>query len=105
VTDVEAGDFVKLAAGAWIRPMRSYLTYTGGGNPFAAPKHRAGTELPQSISVVLVNSDGTTTEIETTDFTNYTNSDAWFTLDGRKLDKQPTKAGMYINNGRKTVIK
>jgi len=105
VTDVNAGDFVKLAAGAWIRPMRAYLTYTGTGNPWAAPKHRAGTELPQSISVVLVNSDGTTTEIETTNFTNYTNSDVWFTLDGRKLDKQPTTKGLYIVNGKKTVIK
>lgn len=66
VTAVNAGDFVKIAAGAHIKPGRSYLTYTGGGSPFAAPKHRAGTELPQSISVVLVNSDGTTTELRPT---------------------------------------
>ena len=102
VTDVNAGDFVKLAAGAHIKPGRSYLTYTGSGNPFAAPKHRAGTELPSSISVVLVNSNGTTTEIETT---NFTNSDAWFTLDGRKLAKQPTTNGLYIHNGRKEVVR
>ena len=31
--------------------------------------------------------------------------DKWYTLDGRKLDKQPTKKGMYINNGKKVVIK
>ena len=105
VTDVNAGDFVKLAAGAHIKPGRSYLTYTGSGNPFAAPKHRAGTELPSSISVVLVNSNGTTTEIETTNFTNFTNSDAWFTLDGRKLAKQPTTNGLYIHNGRKEVVR
>ena len=105
VTDVNAGDFVKLAAGAHIKPGRSYLTYTGSGNPFAAPKHRAGTELPSSISVVLVNSDGTTTEIETTNFTNFTNSDAWFTLDGRKLAKQPTTNGLYTHNCRKEVVR
>ncbi len=29
----------------------------------------------------------------------------WFTLDGRRLDGKPTKAGLYINNGRKVVIK
>jgi hypothetical protein len=29
----------------------------------------------------------------------------WYTLDGVKLDKQPMKKGMYINNGRKVVIK
>ena len=30
---------------------------------------------------------------------------AWYSLDGRKLDKQPTKKGLYIYNGKKTVIK
>ena len=32
-------------------------------------------------------------------------SQRWYTLDGRKLDKQPTKKGIYINGGRKVVIK
>ena len=32
-------------------------------------------------------------------------NDVWYTLDGRKLDKQPTKKGIYINGGRKVVIK
>ena len=36
VTDVEAGDFVKFAAGASLRPMCSYLTYTGSGNLLAS---------------------------------------------------------------------
>jgi len=32
-------------------------------------------------------------------------SDMWYTLDGRKLDGKPTKKGMYIHGGRKTVVK
>ena len=32
-------------------------------------------------------------------------SAAWYTLDGRKVDGQPTKKGLYIVNGRKVVIK
>ena len=32
-------------------------------------------------------------------------SEAWYTLDGRKLDKQPTKPGLYIHGGKKVVIK
>lgn len=32
-------------------------------------------------------------------------SDAWFTLDGRRLSGKPTKGGLYINNGRKVVVK
>ena len=30
---------------------------------------------------------------------------AWYDLAGRKLDKQPTKKGLYIFNGKKIVIK
>jgi len=30
---------------------------------------------------------------------------AWFDLSGRKLDKMPTRKGLYINNGREVVIK
>ena len=29
----------------------------------------------------------------------------WFTLDGRRLSGKPTTKGLYINNGKKTVIK
>ncbi len=29
----------------------------------------------------------------------------WFTLDGRRLNGRPTQKGIYINNGRKVVIK
>ena len=32
-------------------------------------------------------------------------TDAWFDLSGRKLDGKPAKAGIYIKNGRKVVIK
>lgn len=31
--------------------------------------------------------------------------DAWYTIDGRKLIGKPTTKGIYINNGRKVVIK
>ena len=30
---------------------------------------------------------------------------AWYTLEGRKLDSKPTKKGVYINNGKKYIIK
>ena len=32
-------------------------------------------------------------------------SDAWYTLDGRRLDKQPTAKGLYIHGGRKVIVK
>ena len=32
-------------------------------------------------------------------------SNAWYTIDGRKLNGQPTKKGIYIHNGNKQIIK
>ena len=58
--------------------------------------------MNKSISI-----DDNTTNIDMqTDSTNdsITNSN-WYTLDGRKLDERPTKKGVYINNGKKVVVK
>ena len=33
------------------------------------------------------------------------NPASWFTLDGRKLSGKPTQKGIYVNNGRKVVMK
>ena len=102
---VNPGDFVKAGAGASIAPFRAFLQCNTVS--LSAPRRGAATNdaLPSRMTVRLVNADGNVTEIETTNFTNYTNSDAWFTLDGRKLDKQPTAKGVYIHGGRKVVIK
>ena len=32
-------------------------------------------------------------------------STGWFTLDGRRLDGKPTTKGIYVNNGKKVIIK
>ena len=47
---------------------------------------------------------GETSGIITTDFTDRTDA-TWFTIDGKKLDKAPTRKGLYILNGKKVVIK
>ena len=70
--------------------------------------------VAQASSLTMV-FDNETTEIKTTDFTfatphsqreNYTDkADTWYSLDGRKLDKQPTAKGIYIHNGRKEVVR
>jgi hypothetical protein len=64
-------------------------------------------ELPQSITVRLVGSNGETTgigEIDTKTGEMTFDSEAWYTLDGVRLSGKPTKKGLYINNGRKVVI-
>lgn len=78
-----------------------------------------GTEMAARKAFVLVNGNGAAlarsltmvfddeaTGIKTTDFTDYTDSEnAWYTLDGRRLQGKPAKSGIYVNNGRKIVIK
>ena len=38
-------------------------------------------------------------------FSILNSSDAWYTINGVKLDKEPTKPGLYIYKGKKVVIK
>lgn len=50
--------------------------------------------------------DVTTDIVPTTNCTNHTNStDDWYTIDGRKLNGKPTTKGIYLNGGRKIVVK
>ena len=60
--------------------------------------------VAQSRSLTMVFDEAT--GITTTNYTNFTNSDdAWNSLDGRRLQGKPTKSGLYINNGKKVIIK
>ena len=109
---VEAGQFVRFAPGAFIKPMRCYLSYVGTEAPAPArglTRSAAATDdLPQSITVRLVSRNGETTaigEIDTKTGKMTFDSEAWYTLDGVRLSGKPSKKGLYINNGRKVVIK
>ncbi len=104
---VEAGQFVRFTTGAFIKPMRCYLSYVGTSAPARGLTRAAATDdLPQSITVRLVSRSGETTAIGTLDTkTGDITLDGWYTMDGRKLEGKPTKKGLYINNGRKIVIK
>ena len=111
--DINVGDFVKVAWGAKIRPMRAYLLWNdmpNAANARALTRGAAATdeELPQRITVRLVGSNGETTSIGTIDTKTGEmtfDSEAWYTLDGVRLSGKPTKKGLYINNGKKIVIK
>ena len=68
---------------------------------------RSGNALPESMRVILVATDGTTTDIGTMDTKTGDVSfdgDAWYGLDGRRLSGKPTKSGVYINNGKKVLV-
>ena len=108
---VEAGQFVRFTMGAFIKPMRCYLSYVGTEAPAPArglTRAAATDDLPQSITVRLVSRSGETTaigEIDTKTGKMTFDSEAWYTLDGVRLSSKPSTKGIYINNGRKIVIK
>ncbi len=104
---VNPGNFVKAASGASIAPFRAFLQFTPGSS---APNRRAATEevLPSRLSVRLVNAEGIVTAIGTIDTNTGEvrfDSDAWYSIDGSRLNGKPAQKGVYINNGKKIIIK
>lgn len=57
-------------------------------------------------SFILDFGEGEATGISTTNYTNDANSsNEWYTLDGRRLQGKPAQKGVYVQNGRKIVIR
>ena len=75
------------------------------GSTMAAHKAFLPVSGTAAHELTMVFEDETTGVITTTNFTNYTNSEVWYDMQGRKLDGKPTKKGVYIVNGKKVVVK
>ena len=97
---VEAGQFVRFAPGAFIKPMRCYLSYVGTSAPAPArglTRAAATDDLPQSITVRLVSRNGDVNAIgeinmETGEF----DFSGWYTLDGVKLSDIRSKFKVQV---------
>ena len=87
-------------------------------NPRTLKCFRAHFVIPTSgnqARSIVMNFDDEGTGIKTTDYTDCTDEDEWYTLDGRKLSGAPTTRGIYVrsisgrsqgkNNGKKIIIK
>jgi len=67
---------------------------------------KSGSTPANSRSIVFIDGDGTTGISLTPDPSPIgEGSGYWFTLDGRRLQGKPSRAGVYIYNGKKFVIK
>ena len=76
------------------------------------PAHKAFLYIPQSSSAraITFRFADDITGVETIDngqltIDNYAGADVWYTINGVKLSGKPTAPGMYINNGKKILIK
>ncbi len=107
------GQFVKARRKTILRPFSCWLEYNGDlsgtQNSAARRTTRSADEtLPDVIDIVWLSAPGAATGI--TDPTpnpspTGAGSDAWYSLDGRRISGEPSTKGVYINNGRKVVIK
>lgn len=109
--NISQGEFVKVGEYVRIKPMRCYLEYTGSDANWAAARgmNRAAAAdepLPETIKVRLIGANGEVTAIGTLHTqTGEVVLDGWYTLDGTRLSGQPTRKGIYVNNGKKVIIK
>ena len=106
-TNYEVGQFVKIGSGAFIPPMRAYLKRSATAGARALSRGNAES-LPETMVVVLRGANGETTsviELKNGKMEELNSFDSWYSLDGSKLSGKPTKKGLYINNGKKVVIK
>ncbi len=100
-----AGDFVMIAAGASAAPFRGYLKYTGSGYLSGAEaRKRASETLPEVIHIEWISASGSTTGISNIN-TITPIEDSWYSLDGHRFIGKPTQKGIYVNNGKKVIIK
>ena len=91
------GDFYYVVNGSYVNAQRAYLSLTGihAGDPASAPtkEYEFKTNLdedPTAIAELLGLSE---------------DNGAWYDLNGRKLAGKPVQKGVYINNGKKSIIK
>lgn len=81
--------------GTYIPPYKAYLTcnWVGSNSP--------------AFSVIIDDTIDTTTAIQDAgaSLTCHPSQPEWYSLDGRRIQTSNLKKGIYINNGRKVVIK
>lgn len=107
-TTVSPGTFFRVSGGSnsYILPFRAYLDGANGGS--SATRRASASKMPSQMKVRLIAADGTVTAIGTIDAHTGEvrfDSDAWFSIDGRRLSGKPSAAGVYINKGKKVVVR
>ena len=76
-----------------IYPFDAYLDYTGNASG-------------REVTLTFEDLNGGTTSISAAEFNrNAVSAEGWYTINGMKLEGMPTEKGIYIQNGKKVVIK
>jgi hypothetical protein len=97
------GDIAK-----WARITNPSSTNTWEVVPFDAYIDLTGADASREITFTFQELDGSTTAIKAVEASvesGNTVKEGWYNLSGMKLEGAPTQKGVYINNGKKVVIK
>lgn len=105
---ISQGQFVKVGEYVRIRPMRCYLENESFAGARGMNRAAADEPLPETIKVRLISANGDVMGIgsmstKTGEVTM--DSEAWYSIDGRRIEGKPSTKGIYVNNGKKVVIK
>lgn len=98
---VEAGQFVRAAGAAYFPIFRAYLALNN--LPSARGEARQPISAPDRVIVRLVNKNGSVTKLNAVK--TVVNDNVWYGLQGRRYSSKPAKAGVYMNNGKKLIVK
>ena len=85
------------ATGGTLPANRCYIARPTSVSPSPAPAYLSISGIDDNTTgITMEGGRGKTEELFSSD---------WYTVNGVKLDGMPTKKGIYINNGRKVIIK
>ena len=87
------GNYFYQATGGTLPANRCYIVYLADDDDYVG--------APSRLSL---DDDGTTNVISIENGELKIENEGWWTLDGRKLQDEPTEKGIYIVNGKKVVI-
>lgn len=114
-TETTYVDFIPVMSPTYLTEGDKTVLFVSGGNTLTYPSgngningFRAYFKLKDVAAAAAYTFDmsfDNTTGIQSVSDVRRQMSDAWYTLDGRKLQGQPTTKGVYIVNGKKTIIK
>ena len=100
------GEFVKIAEGAFINPLRAYLVYHKTLAKSASGTLGSNILLPDELDIEIENENGIVVQTGTLNtVTGEVRMDRWFDLKGRKLNSKPTVKGTYYKNGKRVIVK
>ena len=100
------GEFVKIADGAYINPMRAYLVYHKALAKSARGNLGSNILLPDELDIEIENENGIVVQTGTLNtVTGEVRMDRWFDLKGRKLNSKPSVKGTYYKNGKRVIVK